>query len=171
MSCRLCGCSWGVIYAPLWPWPFPFHTAALSSCPKEVLRAGLWRECCAAQVGSAPWQWWSSISGKQQILLCKSLLSTALHGRSSRHLQADRLKWFIVFFHKRLLGALIALTSTEPRWEIHKDLPIVATETFQNLSRQNISHCQLISFILCLPSRGRDIFWQHLPLFSDVFPY
>lgn len=69
-----------------------------------------------------------------------------------------------------LLGALIALINTDPRWEIHKNLPTVAREPFQNLSRQNILHCQLISFVLSLPSMGRDTFWQHLPSFSDIFP-
>jgi len=39
-----------------------------------------------------------------------------------------------------MLGALIALKSTECRLEIPKDLHTLARETFQNLSRQSILH-------------------------------
>lgn len=113
------------------------------------------------------------IRGKQQTLLCKALHSlhfTVDQAVTSRLMDWSRLLWF---FTKGwiMLGALIALKSTECRWEIPKDLHTLARETFQNLSRQSILHWQLSSFILSLPSRGRNTFWQHLLSFSDIFPY
>lgn len=169
----LCGCSWGVIYAPPWPWPFPFQAALLSSCSEEALHGGLWRECRTAQVGSVPWQWQSSISEANSRFYSSGLCTHAFRGRSSFHFQADGLKCVIMIFYKRLdhVSTLIALISTECRWDMHKNLPTVAREAVQKLSKQNVLHWQLSSFILSLSSRGKNTFWQHMLSFSDIFLY